>query len=288
MSLSPAPKVMAMHDLCSYGRSSLNVVTPLLAANNCHCCALPTALLSSHFGFATLPSVLDLSQELVNIYQKWDEMNLHFDAFYSGYLANSHQVSIASQFITRFQPRFIYIDPVLGDNGKLYPAFGQDQVVAMRSLLQHAHVSSPNLTEANALLNLSLDTPFDPACAKEFLRSLSDLGPSIAIVTGVPDEANNRITSYLFNKNSDQFFKIHAPLHASSPHGLHGTGDSFASIVTGRMLAYQESPQDAIALAMEYLNQAIQAAIAFQEEIAIEYPLATLIESKKRSSIEPF
>ncbi|NIZ19296.1 pyridoxamine kinase [Entomospira culicis] len=288
MNLINAPKVMAMHDLCSYGRSSLNVVVPLLATTNCYCCSLPTALLSSHFGFGTQPSLLDLSEELLRIYDKWDAMNLHFDAFYSGYLASPEQVAIAQKFIQRFTPRFIYIDPVLGDNGKLYPAFDQKQVKAMRTLLKSAHVSSPNLTEANALLGLPLDQPFAQSNAKNFLQNLSELGPKIAIVTGIHDPERQRITSYLFDKEKNLYFKVHAPLHLKSPKGLHGTGDSFASIVTGRMLAHNDQPQDAVALAMHYLDQAIKGAIRFQEEIAIEYPLEDLIAHHTRAEVENF
>ncbi|NIZ47367.1 pyridoxamine kinase [Entomospira nematocerorum] len=287
MSLLNAPKVMAMHDLCSYGRSSLNVVSPLLAAVNCYCCALPTALLSSHFGFGHEPSMLDLTEELHRIYTQWDNMNLEFDAFYSGYLASPEQADLARKFINRFQPSFIYIDPVLGDNGKLYPAFDQKQVDAMRSLMQYSHASSPNLTEANALLALPLDQSFPRRYAKDFLRSLSALGPNIIIVTGIPDEERHSISSYLHISDRDEFYMIHTPLLGPAPKGLHGTGDSFASIVLGRLLA-GSTPQEAVATAMYYLNKTIEGAIRFQEEIAIEYALPDLIALNAMAEIEAF
>ncbi|NIZ40122.1 bifunctional hydroxymethylpyrimidine kinase/phosphomethylpyrimidine kinase [Entomospira entomophila] len=287
MSLLNAPKVMAMHDLCSYGRSSLNVVSPLLAAVNCYCCALPTALLSSHFGFGSAPSMLDLTEELHKIYARWDAMNLEFDAFYSGYLASPEQADLARKFISRFQPSFIYIDPVLGDNGKLYPAFDQKQVEAMRSLMQFSHASSPNLTEANALLGLPLHQPFPRSYAKDFLQSLSALGPNIVIVTGIADEKNERISSYLHIKDKNEFYMIHSPLLGPAPKGLHGTGDSFASIVLGRLLA-GASPQEAVATAMYYLSKTIEGAIHFKEEIAIEYALPDLIALQSMAEIEAF
>lgn len=289
MGLPNAPKVMAMHDLCSYGRSSLNVVVPILAATNCHCCSLPTALLSSHFGFKnTTPSLLDLSQELINIYEKWNEMNLHFDAFYSGYLASPEQVLIAKKFIDRFNPEFIYIDPVLGDNGTLYPAFNHKQVKAMRLLMQNAYVSSPNLTEANALLELPLKHSFPTSNAKDYLRSLSRLGPKIIIVTGIQDPDKGRVTSYLYNKEEELFFKVHAKLYLNVSKGLHGTGDSFASIVTGKMLSSRAKPQEAVASAMHYLSKTIEGAIRFNEEIAIEYALEDLFQSYTMAEIEVF
>jgi pyridoxine kinase len=286
-----APKIMAMHDLCSYGRSSLNVVAPLLTAVGCHCCALPTALLSSHFGFASSPSVLDLSDELLKIYQKWHEMDLHFEVFYSGYLASPGQVSIAKQFIDRFKPAYIYIDPVLGDNGKLYPAFNSSQVDAMRTLLKEAHIASPNLTEANALLALPLDTtfpPFDqPDLIKEYLKNLSHLGPATVIVTGIANPSRAIISSYLYDSIHDRFFKVDAPFYPSAPKGLHGTGDSFASIVLGRLQS-GSTPQHAVADAMHFLSKSIEGAIAFNEEIAIEYAMSSLTEQPDSTTITLF
>ena len=43
-------RVAAIHDLSGLGRCSLSVIMPVLAASGAECCALPTALLSSHTG----------------------------------------------------------------------------------------------------------------------------------------------------------------------------------------------------------------------------------------------
>ncbi len=286
MNLPQAPRVMAMHDLCGYGRSSLNVVAPLLAAVNCECCALPTALLSSHFGFKQ-PSLLDLSPQLEHFLVQWQREKFSFDAFYSGYITSPSQVDIALKFIKTFSPAFIYIDPVLGDNGALYPGFDQFQVIAMRKLVAHAHVISPNITEAQALLDLPLGSSFKHYHAKDYLLKLAALGPRIVCITGVPNPDLDRITTYIYEKDKDLFTMVYTPLLDTPPAGLHGTGDSLASILVGLLLA--DMPiEEAVSHAMNFLNKAIEGAHKFNREICLEYALPELVSRAPNAFIEEF
>jgi pyridoxine kinase len=286
MNLPQAPRVMAMHDLCGYGRSSLNVVAPLLAAVNCECCALPTALLSSHVGFKQ-PSVLDLSPQLELFLDQWQREKFTFDAFYSGYITSPWQVEIALKFIKTFNPAFIYIDPVLGDNGALYPGFNEFQVIAMRKLVAHAHVISPNITEAQALLAIPLNTPFKHNNAKDYLIQLATLGPKTVCITGVPNPDLQRITTYMYEKEKDLFTMVYAPLLKTPSAGLHGTGDSLAAVLVGLLLA--DIPiEKAMSLAMNFLNKAIEGAHKFNREICIEYALPELVSRCPNAFIEEF
>lgn len=286
MNLPQAPRVMAMHDLCGYGRSSLNVVAPLLAATNCECCALPTALLSSHFGF-NQPSIIDLSPQLEQFLEQWQREKFTFDAFYSGYIASPGQVEIALKFIKAFTPSFIYIDPVLGDNGKLYPGFDELQVIAMRKLVACAHVISPNITEAQALLGLPLDSPFKHYHAKDYLLKLAALGPQIVCITGVPNPDLDRITTYMYEKEKDLFTMVYTPLLPTPEAGLHGTGDSLAAILVGLLLA--DMPIDeAMSHAMNFLNKAIEGAHKFNREICLEYAMPELVSRAPNATIEEF
>ena len=56
------------------------------------------------------------------------------------------------------------VDPVLGDDGTLYGPLASDMIAEMRSLIAHADVITPNLTEAALLLGEVVDeigTPND-------------------------------------------------------------------------------------------------------------------------------
>ncbi len=61
------------------------------------------------------------------------------------------------------------IDPVLGDNGKLYTNFDEQMIMEMRHLIRKADVITPNMTELFYLL----DKPYKAENTDEELKSLS-------------------------------------------------------------------------------------------------------------------
>jgi pyridoxine kinase len=81
--------------------------------------------------------------------------------------------------------QFVVIDPVLGDNGKIYGPINKEMVKEMKSLIQKANIITPNLTEAALLL----EKPFHPDIGEEDIKAwmlqLSDMGPGIVVITSV-------------------------------------------------------------------------------------------------------
>ena len=276
-----AAKVMAMHDMCSYGRSSLTVVEPVLSVLGCQVCPLPTALLSAHFGFPG-PTVLNLGDELKKILEHWKTLNLHFECFYSGYLASPEQVDIAKDYIKEFSPHFIFVDPVLGDGGQYYPGFDERQGDAMRRLFSLAHMSSPNVTEACLLLEERPRIFIDADTAKDFLARLCAMGPAKLCITGVPSPDGQTLTSYGYDAKEGHYYKVTS---SGVPLNLHGTGDSFASVLVG--LTLQGISFDrAMLRAAGYLNKAAQLAYERQEELCIEEAFPSLIAGTESAMLE--
>lgn len=270
-------KVLAMHDMCGYGRSSLTAVQTILPSLNVMVCPLPTALLSNHFGFSELPSVLNLSSELRKFLPIWSKMNLTFDAFYSGYLASPDQVEIAKDYIKTFSPKFIFVDPVLGDNSKLYHGFDEEQVEAMLELIKHANMISPNLTEAAFLLKRAVKESVNPDEAKDILLALSAFGPQKVAITGSPSSDGKTITTYAYDKIKNEFYSITCPRVDLN---LHGTGDSFASVLVGFTL--QGFGFDvALKRAMSYLSKCANLALELNEELCLEPALKNLVNGEE-------
>lgn len=274
-------KVMAMHDMCSYGRSSLTVVTPVLSVLGCQVCPLPTALLSTHLGFPE-PTILNLGEELKKILTHWKTLDLRFDCFYSGYLASPEQVDIAKDYVKHFSPGFIFVDPVLGDGGSYYTGFDRHQGNAMRKLFTQAQMGSPNVTEACILLEEPLVTYIDTATAKKYLQKLSALGPAKVCITGVPNPDGKTLSSYGYNAENDSYYKVTT---SSVPVNLHGTGDSFASVLVG--LTLQGVPFDrAMLRASSYLHEAAKLAYTKNEELCIEQAFPTLLAGSESAVME--
>ena len=171
-------RIAAVHDLSGFGRVSLTVVIPILSSMGFQVCPLPTAVLSSHTQYPEF-SILDLTDEMPRIIAEWKKLDVQFDAFYTGYLGAPRQVQIVSDFIDDFrQPdSLVVVDPVLGDNGRLYTNFDESMIREMRHLAAKADVITPNLTELFYLMDKPYKADNTDEELKSYLRLLSDACP---------------------------------------------------------------------------------------------------------------
>lgn len=255
-------KIAAVHDLSGMGRVSLTVVIPILSSMGFQVCPLPTAVLSSHTQYPEF-SILDLTDEMPRIIAEWKKLDIQFDAFYTGYLGSPRQIQIVSDFIDDFrQPDgLVVVDPVLGDNGRLYTNFDGSMIREMRHLAAKADVITPNLTELFYLM----DKPYKAANTdeelKSYLRLLSDAGPQVVIITSVPVHGESHKTSvYAYNRVGDRYWKITCPyLPAHYP----GTGDTFTSVITGALLQGDSLPI-ALDRATQFILQGIRATFGYE------------------------
>lgn len=281
-------KVAAIHDLSGMGRVSLTVVIPILSSMGFQVCPLPTAILSNHTQYPDF-TFLDLTDEMPRIIAEWKRLEVEFDAIYTGYLGSPRQIQIVSDFIRDFRRKdsLTVIDPVLGDNGKLYSNFNESMVVEMQHLVTHADVITPNLTELFYLLDRPYKESNTDQELKEYLRCLSDKGPEVVIITSVPvlDEPH-KTSVYAYNLTGNRYWKITCPyLPAHYP----GTGDTFTSVITGALLQGDSLPI-ALDRATQFILQGIRATFGYEydnrEGILLEKVLHNLDMPIQSSSYE--
>ena len=281
-------KVAAIHDLSGMGRVSLTVVIPILSSMGFQVCPLPTAILSNHTQYPDF-TFLDLTDEMPRIIAEWKRLEVEFDAIYTGYLGSPRQIQIVSDFIRDFRRKdsLTVIDPVLGDNGKLYSNFNESMVVEMQHLVTHADVITPNLTELFYLLDRPYKESNTDQELKEYLRCLSDKGPEVVIITSVPvlDEPH-KTSVYAYNRRGNRYWKITCPyLPAHYP----GTGDTFTSVITGALLQGDSLPI-ALDRATQFILQGIRATFGYEydnrEGILLEKVLHNLDMPIHSSSYE--
>lgn len=255
-------KVAAVHDLSGVGRVSLTVVIPILSSMGFQACPLPTAVLSNHTQYPDF-SFLDLTDEMPKIIKEWERLGVEFDAIYTGYLGSPRQARIVSGFINDFRraDSLVVVDPVLGDNGRLYTTFDETMVKDMQHLITEADVITPNLTELFYMLDLPYKEENSDEELKHYLRCLSDKGPQIVIVTSVPVPAEPHKTSvYAYNRVGNRYWKITCPyLPAHYP----GTGDTFTSVITGALLQGDSLPI-ALDRATQFILQGIRATFGYE------------------------
>lgn len=281
-------KVAAVHDLSGVGRVSLTVVIPILSSMGFQVCPLPTAVLSSHTQYPHF-SFLDLTDEMPRIISEWKRLEVEFDAIYTGYLGSPRQIRIVSDFINDFrrEDSLVVVDPVLGDNGKLYTNFDEMMVKEMQQLITQANVITPNLTELFCMLDLPYKGENTDEELKQYLRHLSDKGPEIVIITSVPVPGELHKTSvYAYNRVGNRYWKVTCPyLPAHYP----GTGDTFTSVVTGALLQGDSLPI-ALDRATQFILQGIRATFGYEydnrEGILLEKVLHNLDVPIQSSSYE--
>lgn len=227
----PAPRIAAIHDLSCFGRCSLTIALPVLSAMGCQCCPLPTALLSAHTGISGF-TFLDTTDEMRRISAHWSQLSLHFQAIYTGFLGSAPQINLVEDFLRRFHApdTLLVMDPVMGDHGTPYKTCTPALRQGLRELVAQADVITPNLTEAAILLDIPYHES-QTADASELVRALSLQGQRSVVLTGYA-AAPWQVGALCYDRDTRQ---VEAVQTARVPQDFPGTGDLFASVLTGAL-----------------------------------------------------
>ncbi len=275
----PISRVAAINDLSGFGRSSLAVIIPVLSTMGIQVCSVPTAVLSTHTGDFKGYSFVDLTDSMESFIAHWVQLKLEFDAIYSGFLGSPRQVEIISRFIDDFAQKdtLVVVDPVMGDDGRLYDTMDQEMVRQMKNLISKADLITPNITEASLLLAEPFPQSVNERELKNWLLRLAEMGPDIVIITGVPDPIKNKHTMVMaYNKADGRFWKVSC---VYIPANFPGTGDIFTSVIVGSLLQGDSLPV-AIDRAVQFITAAIRASYGFnyplREGVLLERVLGNL------------
>ncbi len=252
-------RIVTIQDISCVGKCSLTVALPIISAMGVETAVIPTAVLSAHTAFSNF-TFRDLTQEIPAVARHWKSQDLSFDAIYTGYLGSIEQLELVSQFFDAFKTpeNLIFLDPVMGDHGKLYAGFQPAFAGEMAKLCAKADVIVPNLTEAALLL----DIPYPGEdCDQEFLQrilvDLSKLGAKKTILTGV-GLTPGKLGVMGYDAETGHFF--HYETHRL-PSSFHGTGDIFASACVGALMNGLDLG-GALALAADFTAESIRYTLA--------------------------
>lgn len=227
MSHNHQKKIAIINDISGFGRCSIAVALPIISYLKVQCCPVPTSIFSNHTGY---PSFFfdDYTNRMESYIKEWKNLGLKFEAITSGFLGSKEQITIVKQFIQDFKTNRtqVIIDPVMGDNGKLYSIYNQEMCQEMRYLIEDADIITPNLTECCILT----DTPYkeDKWKIKELLTmamKISSQGPSKVVVTGI--RQGDFIANLVYEKEKD--YKILRTHRVGTERS--GTGDVFSAII---------------------------------------------------------
>lgn len=245
-------RILTMQDLSCVGQCSLTVALPILSRFGVETCVLPTAVLSNHTMFKGW-SYLDLTNEIPSIFENWKNNGITFEAFLLGYLGKAELMDVAVRCFDQFSADGapIIIDPVFGDNGKLYGGFDLNYVAAMRKLIGRADIILPNITEACYLTDTEYRETHDEEYVKALAGKLYAISGKTVIITGV--ERDNLIGEYILNNGKGEYVLL-----PKEPQKRHGTGDIFASVFTANYLG-DKSLADSCSAASRFVIDCLKA-----------------------------
>lgn len=248
-------KILLINDMCGYGKVATAAMLPILSYMGNSVYNLPTALVSNTLDYGKF-NILETTDYITGVFPVWRELGFSFDAIATGFIASERQAKIVSQYCREEAANgtVILVDPIMGDEGKLYNGVTPSTINSMREMLSVAHLIFPNYTEACYLT----DTPYKADGVtkeevSELIDRLREIGTKSVLITSMLVDGQHTVAGY--NHETDKYFFLpyeEIPVH------FPGTGDIFSAIVDGHLLR-GDSLEDSARTAMDTLSKWIEA-----------------------------
>lgn len=264
-------KIAVIQDLSGLGKCSLTAAIPVISAMGVQACPLPTAILSNQTGYESY-FYDDYTRHITDFIREWKKRNFTPDGIYTGFIAGENQVDHILNFIETFKGSHtkVIVDPVMGDNGRVYKTYSHELCEKMKILAASADVITPNLTEALVLLNEAehMEEQFDIIRSIDsidvFEEEMEKIGcrlkelyglESVIITGGESISKKGMITNVIVTKDG-------CSLVSSKKYGgsYSGTGDLFASVLSAGIVSGKE-PVELVKKAVQFLEPAIRSAV---------------------------
>ena len=247
-------RVVTIQDISCFGKCSITAAIPVISAAGIEVVPLPNMILSTHTGGFSNIAKRDLSDFIAQTIDQWKDLDLKFDAIYTGYIGSIPGFGVVEKFIETFKSdqTLLIVDPAMADNGKLYSGLCPDHPAHMAALCAKADVVVPNLTEAQFLLGKNFSPVLSSDDVARLLDGLTQLGAKNAVITGIKTK-----------DTMSSFFKTQAGEHGSCETkrlvdtNFDGAGDVFSSCVVAALML-GTSLEKSVNVAMRFTSKAIE------------------------------
>ena len=194
---------------------------------------LPTALVSNTLDYGKF-NILDTTDYIVGVFPVWSELGFTFDAIATGFIASERQAQVVAQYCREQSAKgtIIFVDPIMGDEGKLYNGVTEAAIRSMKEMMSVADLSYPNYTEACYLTDSEyrkIGVTHEEAC--RLVDKLRAIGSKSVLITSITIEGQPSVIGY--NHMNGQYFLLpyqEIPVH------FPGTGDIFSAVLIGHLL----------------------------------------------------
>ncbi len=255
--------VAVFNDLSGFGKCSLTAAIPVLSVLGVTCHPVPTAVLTGQGGYPVF-YYQDLTKLLPKYTKAWKKNEAKLDGIYSGYLTGPEQLECFQEFCATFRHEntFLLVDPVMGDNGRVYRIFSPELLEKMKEITAKANLITPNLTEACLLADMDFKEVTSIKEPSLLLEKVKEIGKKLEerakgnqeiIITGVKTKEGNDTFIYNVLVSKEEFFHTRCHFFEKS---FSGTGDLFASTMCGLKMQ-GVSTKKAMKIAGEFLYRSI-------------------------------
>ncbi|MBQ8799521.1 MAG: pyridoxamine kinase [Lachnospiraceae bacterium] len=261
-------KIAVINDFCGFGRCSLTVSLPIISALRVQCCPVPTSIFSNHTAYDSF-FFTDYTKHMEAYMNEWEKLGLMFDGILTGFLGSPEQTRIVRNFLAKFKREntVTVVDPVMGDEGKLYATYSSELADQMKELLPYADILTPNLTEACILTNTTYRRDMNTPELTDLCAKLSLLGPKKIVISGL--ERKGRLINFVYEEGK-------LPVEVSGPKigpCRAGTGDVFSSIIAADAVNgvdFLASVRHAAVFIAKVLGRAVELEIPATDGICFE------------------
>ncbi len=249
-------QILLINDMAGYGKVALSVMIPVLSYLKFETFNLPTALVSNTLDYGQF-DILDTTEYMENTLQVWKNLGFSFHAICTGFIVFEKQSALVYEYCKgqREAGTLIFVDPIMGDDGKRYNGVIDEAVTYMKRLCSIADVIVPNITEACFLSEYSIKRTYSEAEIEAIANQLHALGAKAVVITS--SNINGKMFTVVKKSSEDPCVLIP---YEEIPVRFPGTGDIFMAIAVGNYLRTGQL-SESVKTAMRQLEKVISASL---------------------------
>lgn len=243
-------KILLVSDFVGVGKVALSTMIPVLSTMEAKLSYLPTAVVSNNFDYGDV-ALQDLTGFMEESKEVWKKLDFKFDIISTGILMNVEQVKIVEEIISWHDEKpLVIVDPIMGDEGSIYPGLSPDLVAASREAVLIGDIIIPNVTELSLIVGKDYPEEMTDGIMQGWLNKIMGRGVKSAIVTSV--KVDGKYYVYAYGKDKE-IFRVE---YRCVPLEVGGSGDLFTSLLIG-LIEKDHSLKESIEYATKMLTDII-------------------------------
>lgn len=277
-------QILLINDVVGYSHVGMVAMLPILTHLGHTTYNLPTALVSNTLDYGHF-NILETTDYMRGTIPVWRQLGFRFDAVCTGLMFSEEQATLVSSYCRQLQNEgtTVFVDPIMGDGGRLYNGISDVQVQLMREMVGVADLTFPNYTEACYLTGMPYKADgmtWDEAC--NMLDGIVALGAKSAVVTSacvdgqrcvIGRRSDMPLEGFRQRGKDGPYFRID---YEEIPMAFHGTGDIFSAVLIGHLMN-GETLKESTQTAMRVVSSLIERNRA-QKDLCLGIPIEKCLD----------